>query len=212
MRSPSPTTMLTLSRTSGLMSPTRVPSGRMICTACQTPASEAITWRTRRILGPGIGVDLGEQLGLGREIDRAERVVLGIEAAVGADRRRHHRAALPRLHRPHRLSGAADRGFRELRGMGIAGRFAGDGAQPEALGGVEGGAFDAAVVERDAFGLAVFEEELAIVHAGERFADERLDPAALHPGAGEEEIVSRGEIGHLVSFAAGMTGARGPAL
>ena len=47
MRSPSPTMIATLSRTSGRMSATRVPSARMICTACQPPAIEAITWRTR---------------------------------------------------------------------------------------------------------------------------------------------------------------------
>jgi hypothetical protein len=29
------------------MSPTRTPSGRMMVTACQTPAIEAETWRTR---------------------------------------------------------------------------------------------------------------------------------------------------------------------
>ena len=47
MRSPSPTTTATLSRTSGRMSATRLPSARMICTACHTPESDAMTWRTR---------------------------------------------------------------------------------------------------------------------------------------------------------------------
>ena len=47
MRSPSPTTIATLSRTSGRISATRRPSGRMICTACQTPLSEAMTCFTR---------------------------------------------------------------------------------------------------------------------------------------------------------------------
>ncbi len=65
--------------------------------------------------------------------------------------------------------------------MGIAGRFAGDRAQAEALGRVEAGALDPAVVERQAFGLAIFEKQLAVVHAGQRLGDDRLDPAGSMP-------------------------------
>ena len=71
--------------------------------------------------------------------------------------------------------------------MGIAGRLAGDRAQAEALRRIERGALDAAVVERDAFRLAVFEEQLAVIHAGQRLADERLDPARIHARAVEEQ-------------------------
>ena len=75
-------------------------------------------------------------------------------------------AGVAARHGAHRCRRAADRLFREFGGMGIAGRFVGDRAQPEALGRVEGGALDAAVVEREALRLAVFEEQLAVIHAG----------------------------------------------
>ena len=80
--------------------------------------------------------------------------------------------------------------------MGIAGRLAGDRAQPETLRRVERGALDPAVVERDALRLAVFEEQLAVIHAGERLADKLLDAARIHAGAVEKQVVGHGEIGH----------------
>src|SRR5436305_1998680 len=85
---------------------------------------------------------------------------------------------------------------RQFRSMGIAGRLAGHRAQPEALGRVERGALDAAVVERDAFRLAVFEKQLAIIHAGERLADQLLNPAGIHSGAVEKQVVGHGKIAH----------------
>ena len=51
------------------------------------------------------------------------------------------------------------------------------------LRGVEGGTLDLAVIERNALGLAVFEEKLAVVHAGEGVPDPRLDASAVHAGA-----------------------------
>ena len=80
--------------------------------------------------------------------------------------------------------------------MGVAGGLVGDRAQPEPLGRIEARAFDAAVVERQALGLAVFEIQLAVVHPGQRFGDERFDPSGAHAGAFKEQRVGNGEIGH----------------
>src|SRR5262249_47393915 len=83
--------------------------------------------------------------------------------------------------------------------MRITGRLARHRAQAEALAGVEGGAFQLAVVVRQAFGLAVFEKKLAIVRALERFADLLLEPGAVETAAVEEQVVSAGEVGHQAS-------------
>ncbi len=114
-----------------------------------------------------IGVDLGEEARLDREIDETERVVLGIKAPIRADRTRGHHPGIAAGHRSHRRRRAADRRFRELRGMGVAGGLVGNRAQPEPLGSIEAGTLDPAVVERQAFGLAVLEIELAVVHPGQ---------------------------------------------
>src|SRR5207237_5686070 len=68
--------------------------------------------------------------------------------------------------------------------------------QAEALRRVEGGALDPAVIERDALRLAVFEEQFAVIHAGERLADDGLDPARVHAGAIEKQVVGHGEVAH----------------
>ena len=98
-------------------------------------------------------------------------------------------AGMAARHRPHRRRGAADRRLGEIGGMGVAGRLAGDRAQPEPLRRVEAGTLDTAVVERQALGLAVFEKELAVVHSGQRLGDDRLDPPWVHAGALEEQFV-----------------------
>src|SRR6185312_8356570 len=96
----------------------------------------------------------------------------------------------------HRVGGAADRRLGKLGGMREAGRLARQRAQAEALRGIEGRALDAAIVEGDAFRLAVFEIELAVIHAVERFRDDRLDTIAIHAGVGEKQRVGAGEVGH----------------
>src|SRR3977135_1014375 len=80
--------------------------------------------------------------------------------------------------------------------MRVAGRFARHRPQPEALGRVERSAFDSAVVEGDALRLAVFEIQLAVIHAGKRLPDDPLDAARVHAGALEEQFVGHCKIGH----------------
>src|SRR4051812_45548108 len=56
--------------------------------------------------------------------------------------------------------------------MGKAGRFAGDGAQPEALVSAEVGRLQPAIVEHQRLALAVFEIKLAVVGAVDRVGDD----------------------------------------
>ncbi len=156
-----------------------------------------------RILAARIGVDLGEQLGLGREIEATQGIDVGIELPVRAGRRQGKRAADAGLHRAHGGGGAADRVLAQVRGMRIAAQFARQRAQPEALALVERRALDAAVVEHHHLRLAPFEEQLAVVHPGKRVADDALELAPVHAGADEEQIVGAGEIGHEDSFGTG---------
>jgi glutathione S-transferase len=73
--------------------------------------------------------------------------------------------------------------------MGVARGLAGDRAQAEAARGVEARRADAAVVERDALALAVFEEELAVIGAGQCLADLALGAGAVEAFLGEEEAI-----------------------
>ncbi|MNE72320.1 hypothetical protein D3C80_1682480 [compost metagenome] len=56
--------------------------------------------------------------------------------------------------------------------MGVSNGLAGNGAQAKTLVGIEGAALQAAVIEGQRFGLRMFDEQLAIVCAGERFRDQ----------------------------------------
>ena len=66
------------------------------------------------VLRARIGVDVGQQLHLGLEFDEAERIVLGIERAVGSGRRGCKGAAAALAYGLHGLAGAPDRLFAEL--------------------------------------------------------------------------------------------------
>jgi len=75
--------------------------------------------------------------------------------------------------------------------MRIARRFAGHRAQAEALRGVETRGLEAAVVEGEAFALAVFQEQLAVVRAFQGIVDQRLHARPVHAGRSEEEVAVR---------------------
>ena len=141
------------------------------------------------ILGSGIAVDVLQQLHLGLEGTFADRVVLGIEVPVGAAWGIREDTLVARLDGLYRIRGALQRRFAELGRMPVAALLAGHGSEPEALRRVEVGVLQPTVVEAEALRLPVLEEELAVVGAIERIADEALDPDRIEPGAGEEEIV-----------------------
>ncbi len=68
--------------------------------------------------------------------------------------------------------------------MGVAGGLARHRAQAKALGGVEIGGLEAAVVEDQRLALAVLEVQLAVVGALQRFVDQGLHARAVHAPRG----------------------------
>ena len=70
--------------------------------------------------------------------------------------------------------------------MGVADRLVLDRAQAEALGGVVGRLLEPAVVERQHLGLAVFEEQFAVVGAFEAAGEVPAGGVAVEAGAVEE--------------------------
>ena len=155
--------MLTLSRTSGRMSLPRAPSGRTISICCQVPLERGAHLPDPRILAAGVGVDLLEQGDLVGLVAAADRIGLAVAPPVGAARGQRQDAAVTGLDRADRLDRATQRRLAQLRAVGAADRLAGDRAQAEALGGVERGALEPAIVEGEALGLPVFQEQLAVV-------------------------------------------------
>lgn len=55
--------------------------------------------------------------------------------------------------------------------MGIADRFAGNGAQAETLFGVEAAALEPAIVEGQRFRLRMLDEQFAVIGAGQGLGD-----------------------------------------
>ena len=70
--------------------------------------------------------------------------------------------------------------------MGIADRLVLDRAQAETLRGVVGRLLEAAVVERQHFGLPVFEEKLAVVGAFEAAGEVAAGGVTVEAGAIEQ--------------------------
>ena len=136
-----------------------------------------------RVLGAGIGVDLFEQLHLGFESRFAERVVVAVELAVGAAGRVRVAAAVAAFDRAHGVRRAGNRRFRQVRGMGIADRLVLHRAQAEALRRVVGCLLEPAVVEGQRLGLAVFEEQFAVVGAIEAAAENAAHLGLVEAGA-----------------------------
>jgi len=150
-----------------------------------------------RIFGARIGVDVGEQLGLLCKGHQFERIVVGIEARI--------RPLGPVGSRTARIAGfggrnrarrALDGAMAQVGRMRIGGRFARNGAQAEALRGVERSAFELAVVEGQALGLAVFEIKLAVVHAGKGRFGLRLGPREVEIAVCEKQRVGAGKMAH----------------
>ena len=133
-----------------------------------------------------MGVDLFQEPHLGLEGGRAERIVVAVQADIGARRRLGIRAGIAALDRAHRLGGARDRGLGEVGGVGIANRLILDRAQAKTLRGVVGRLLQPAVVEQQHLGLAVFEEKLAIVGAFEPAGEMPAGIVPVETGAVEQ--------------------------
>ncbi len=139
-----------------------------------------------RVFGARIGVDFLQQLHLGLEARRIERIFVAIEADIGAAGRVRIAPAIAALDRANRVGGADQGGFREVGSMGVAHRLVLHRAQPETLGGVIGRLFQPAIVEGERFRLAVFEEQFAVVGTFEAARNDGFDAAAVEPGAVDE--------------------------
>src|SRR5216683_2413251 len=72
--------------------------------------------------------------------------------------------------------------------MGIAGGFARYGPKSKALGRIVSCRLQPAVIESKALGLAVLEEQLAIVGPMKGLVDKALDPTPLHARLGEKQV------------------------
>ena len=70
--------------------------------------------------------------------------------------------------------------------MRIADRLVLDRAQAEALRGVVGRLLEPAIVETERFGLAIFQEQFAVVGAFQPMRDGFADHCAVEPGAVEK--------------------------
>ncbi len=76
--------------------------------------------------------------------------------------------------------------------MRIADRLALHGAQAEPLRGVVGRLLQAAVVERQRLGLAVFEEQLAVVGAFQAALEQALGAALVEARTGDQAECGHG--------------------
>ena len=136
-----------------------------------------------RVLGARIGVDGLQQFHFGVEGRLAERVFVAVKLAVGAAGRLGIFAAVAALDGAHCFGGAAERAFGQVGGMGIADRLVLDRAQAETLRGVVGSLLEPAVVEHQRLGLAIFQEQFAVVGAFQPVRDGLSHRAAVEPGA-----------------------------
>ena len=84
--------------------------------------------------------------------------------------------------------------------MGVARRLAGDGPQPEALVRIEAGGLEPTVVERQCLRLAVLQKKLAVVGFRQCILDDAFQFAAVQAGAGVEQLVGVGKMGHGCFF------------
>ncbi len=139
-----------------------------------------------RILAACISVDRLEQLHFCVEGRRAERVVVGIKFAISAARCLGIGAVMSAFDCANRLDCARNRTFRQVGGMRIAHRLIFHRTQTKTLRGVVRRLLETAVVERERLGLAVFEEQFAIVGALEAAADQ-----LAHLGAVEARSVDQ---------------------
>ena len=95
-------------------------------------------------------------------------------------------AGIAALDGAHRVGRARDRRLGQVGGVGVADRLVLDGAQAEALAGVVGRLLEPPVVEHQHLGLAIFEEQLAVVGAFEAAGEVAAGVVAVEAGAVEQ--------------------------
>ena len=139
-----------------------------------------------RVLGARERIDLFQQLHLGFERRRTERVVVAVKPYVRPRRRLRVAARVAALHGTHGNDCTLDRLLGDIRGMRVTDRLAFHGAQAEALRGVVGRLLQPAVVEHQRLGLPVFEEQLAVIGAFKPAAEQFCHASAIELCAVEQ--------------------------
>ena len=135
------------------------------------------------ILTARIGIDRFQQFHLRIECRCSKRIVVAIKFAVGAARRVGVGAAVAIVDGAHRFGCACQCSFREIGGVRIANRFGLDRAQAKTLRGVIGRLLEPAIVEGECLGLAIFQEQFAIVSAVQALTNQLAHFSAVEPGA-----------------------------
>ena len=93
---------------------------------------------------------------------------------------------MARRHAPDRFAGPLQRRLVQTGRMGVGDRLPGDGTQPEPLRHVVGRRLQPAVIEDQALADGVFEEQLAVVGAGQRTVDHGPGGRRVESGPLEE--------------------------
>ncbi len=152
------------------------------------------------VLLTGVGIDFREQIDLPVERRPGDRIVAAVHGAVGVRRSRVHGPGIPRPHRAHGIGRPAQRLGAQFGGVSEADGFAEHGAKAKPLGRVAAGAFQVAVIERQAFRLDMLEEQLAIVGPGKRALHDVL---GIGPGTlrtREEQLIGFQDFTHELAL------------
>ena len=111
-----------------------------------------------RIFAAYIGVDFAQKLHLGFKRLFPQGIGVAIKTAVGADRGRSEASGITGPHRACCRDGTQDRRFGYFAHMGIALRFARDGAEAKTLCCIKTGGFNPAVIQQQSFRLPIFQK------------------------------------------------------
>jgi hypothetical protein len=161
-------------------------------TTCQVEAHRHLPHP--RILVAQIGVDLGEQLDLGLETGRIQRIVVDVKLHIRVRRGCRERSGIAAAHRQHRIRRTRKRRQRHVGRMRIPDRVILHRAQAKPLARVVGRLLQPAVVEGERFGLAILQKQFAIVST--RQSSCHFPPYGVAVEIGAVEKRSRGGICH----------------
>ena len=107
--------------------------------------------------------------------------------------------AIAAAHRGDRVRGADQRRQRHVGGMRVADRVVLDRAQAKTLRGVVGRLLQPPIVEHQRFGLAVFQEQLAVVGARQPARDLEADGSRSRLARSSREVVGDKLINRLLA-------------
>ncbi len=147
------------------------------------------------VLTACIGIYAGKQAGAGCKIGIPQRVRIRVKPLVGGAGWCCHLPGATGTHGTDRIGRTEQRRAAHLIRMGKARFFPQHRTQTKARAGVKGGRADNPIIQSYGFALAVFKEQLAIVHAVQRRVGElfSLVPAKLRLLGGKKQLVCGGQ-------------------